>query len=130
MGRLRESVEDAARASAHGAVAARELFEHRDDYRHALDTLRRLEVEDRLDLFEAEIARVYFRDPQRLTRSGFRSDLVVEWIEILLEAVEHVRETLDRADHFRDVAAGMSGEDREYREAMRRKNADRLREAS
>lgn len=127
---LLEQARQVAAKGSHSAAAARELFDHRGEYGHALDTLRRLEEEDRFDLFEAEVARAYSRDPQRLTRSGLRSALVVEWVEVLLEAVEQVQATLARADHFREVAEGADEEDSEYRDAMKRKRAARLRRAS
>jgi hypothetical protein len=91
---LFERVRQTASASVHAVAFAREVFEHRGDYLDALHTLRRVETEDHHELFLSEVRRVYLRDHERLTGAGLRSELLVEWIGVLVESLTAVQATL------------------------------------
>lgn len=133
LGRVKQlgrGAERTAAVSAHAVELAHELFEHRGEYLDALRTLERIEADDHLDLFLAEVGRAYMQDPQRLTRTGLRSDLIVEWLEVLVDALVAVEATLSRADDLRSSAGERTDDDEAYRDAMRRKTAARWQQAS
>ncbi len=128
MDRVRQVAQEAGRSaatSAHAVEFVREVYDHREDLRGALATLDRIESDDQFNLFINEIGRAYVRDPQRLTRSGLRTDLLTEWIDLLLEALTEVRAVLARADDFAAQRGAETDDDREFRGAIRNKIASR-----
>jgi hypothetical protein len=91
---LREDAERKFSASAHAVGLAREIFDHRAEYREALTTLRRVIAEDRNDLFLMTFAQPYKNARDRLGRVEHRSDLLLEIIEVWLQSLRHIEDYL------------------------------------
>jgi hypothetical protein len=96
---LVDALLDRARQSAHAVAFAKEIFGRRGDYQDALSTLRRVAAEDRHQLFAEALQRAYLNDHERLEAAEFRTNLLVEWIDVLLQAVGGVRAELGDVLH-------------------------------
>jgi hypothetical protein len=87
LGRVRES--------AHALRYGREVFERRDDLRRALDVVRDLDTGEEHELFLESFQRIFRRDPDRLVRASYRSDLLTEWMSLLLETIGRVQREVE-----------------------------------
>ena len=75
-----------------------------------------------------EVERAYMREPSRLLVSH-RSEFLVEWINVLLEASAEVEAIFAAADEYRRTAGEYAEDDESYREAMRHQAAARWQSA-
>lgn len=125
----RERAELAALQSRNAAGLAKDLFDRRKEYREAMEVLRSALRDGHGELVERETLRALHRHIETLGESRGRGAFLTTWISVLPEALEEVREILESADAYEAFAEGETDEDRAYREAIRRKTAERWRAA-
>lgn len=80
--------------SAHAWSFAREVVGQRRTYWRAMQTFRCVYEEDRDDLFLAEVRRVYAAKRALLAHAENRTDLLGEWIDLLVKSLDAVHEEL------------------------------------
>ena len=91
---LKEGAERTVSASAHAVEFAVEVFDARSRYQDALKTLRRVDVGNYHDVFLAEVERAYMERRRRITRAEHRTELLTEWIDVLVDSLSAVQARL------------------------------------
>jgi hypothetical protein len=78
------------RQSAHAVSFARSLFDHRDEYQHAVFVVRTIERTEAHDEFVQALSQAYADAREDLAHVEYRTDLVRQWMLVLVDALKRV----------------------------------------